>query len=137
MPFTGIKNRNCFRITQSNSIFHLFPIISISAHRKWPETVRSASTNQEWTKITIRSYAWSFGYSDPEPSNVYRVSAFLLDPRNLIDQNIVSYLGHLQNLGSGNTAESAYSTTSKDCYLEQDNSKRHHSQQALSLTKHS
>ena len=33
---------------------------SISAHRKWPEMVESASTNQEWTKITIRSYAWSF-----------------------------------------------------------------------------
>ena len=36
-------------------------IISISAHRKWPEMVASASTNQVWTKITIRSYAcWSF-----------------------------------------------------------------------------
>ena len=23
-----------------------------------------------WTKITIRSYAWSFGHSDPDPSNV-------------------------------------------------------------------
>ena len=33
---------------------------SISAHRKWPEMVVSASTNQVWTKITIRSYAWSF-----------------------------------------------------------------------------
>ena len=43
---------------------------SISAHRKWPEMVVSASTNQVWTKITIRSYAWSFGYSDPDPSNV-------------------------------------------------------------------
>ena len=30
----------------------------------------SASTNQKWTKITIRSYAWSFGHSDPDPSNV-------------------------------------------------------------------
>jgi hypothetical protein len=33
---------------------------SISAHRKWPEMVVSASTNQVWTKITIRGYAWSF-----------------------------------------------------------------------------
>ena len=33
---------------------------SISAHRKWPEMVVSASTNQVWTKIIIRSYAWSF-----------------------------------------------------------------------------
>ena len=33
---------------------------SISAHRKWPEMVVSASTNQVWTKITIRNYAWSF-----------------------------------------------------------------------------
>ena len=33
---------------------------SISAHRKWPEMVVSASTNQVWTKITVRSYAWSF-----------------------------------------------------------------------------
>ena len=43
---------------------------SISAHRKWPEMIVSASTNQVWTKITIRSYAWSFGHSDPDPSNV-------------------------------------------------------------------
>ena len=33
---------------------------SISAHRKWPEMVASAFTNQVWTKITIKSYAWSF-----------------------------------------------------------------------------
>ena len=33
---------------------------SISAHRKWPEMVVSASTNQVWTKITIETYAWSF-----------------------------------------------------------------------------
>ena len=33
---------------------------SISAHKKWPKMVVSASTNQVWTKITIRSYAWSF-----------------------------------------------------------------------------
>ena len=33
---------------------------SISAHRKWPEMVVLASTNQVWTKITIRSYVWSF-----------------------------------------------------------------------------
>ena len=32
--------------------------------------VVSASTNQVWTKITIRSYAWSFGHSDPDPSRV-------------------------------------------------------------------
>ena len=30
---------------------------SISAHRKWPEMVVSASTNQVSTKITLRSYA--------------------------------------------------------------------------------
>ena len=33
---------------------------SIFAHRKWPEMVVSASTNQVRTKITIRSFAWSF-----------------------------------------------------------------------------
>ena len=33
---------------------------SISPHRKWPEMAVSASTNQVWSKITIRSYAWSF-----------------------------------------------------------------------------
>ena len=33
---------------------------SIFAHRKWPEMVVSASTNQVWTKITIGSYAWYF-----------------------------------------------------------------------------
>ena len=33
---------------------------SISVHRKWPEMIVSASTNQVWTKITIRSYVWSF-----------------------------------------------------------------------------
>ena len=51
-------------------------IISISAHRKWLEMVVSASTNKVWTKITVRSYAWSFGHSDPDPSNVlmYRKS---------------------------------------------------------------
>ena len=41
---------------------------SISAHRKLPEmVVVSASTNQLWTKITIRNYAWSFAHSDPDP----------------------------------------------------------------------
>ena len=35
-------------------------IISISAHRKWQEMVVSCSTNQVWTKITIRSNAWLF-----------------------------------------------------------------------------
>ena len=44
-------------------------IISISAHRKWPDMVVSASNNQVWAKITIRSYAWSFDHSDPDPSN--------------------------------------------------------------------
>ena len=38
-------------------------IISISAHRKWPEMVVSPSTNQVWTKITIRSYAHVFCHS--------------------------------------------------------------------------
>ena len=46
-------------------------IISISAQRKWPEMAVSASTNQLWTKITIRSYARSFAYSDPDPSSVF------------------------------------------------------------------
>ena len=35
-------------------------IISISAHRKRPEMVVSGSTNQVWTKNTIRSYAHVF-----------------------------------------------------------------------------
>ena len=46
------------------------PWQSPTAHRKWPEMVVSASTNQVWTKITIRSYAWSFGHSDLDPSRV-------------------------------------------------------------------
>ena len=46
-------------------------IISISDHRKSQEMVVSASTNQVWTKITIRTYTWSFGHSDPDPSRVY------------------------------------------------------------------
>ena len=33
---------------------------SIFAHRKWPKMVVSASTNQVWTKITTRSFAWAF-----------------------------------------------------------------------------
>ena len=34
--------------------------------------VVSASTNQVWTKITIKSYAWSFAIqnSDPDPCSV-------------------------------------------------------------------
>ena len=35
---------------------------SISAHRKWQKMVVSASTNQVWTKITIRTYARSFAF---------------------------------------------------------------------------
>ena len=35
---------------------------SISAHRKWQEMVVSASTNEVWTKITIRTYARSFAF---------------------------------------------------------------------------
>ena len=38
---------------------------SISAHRKWLKMVVSASTNQLWTKIAIRSYAWSFAIQIP------------------------------------------------------------------------
>ena len=38
---------------------------SISAHRKWPEIVVLASTNQVWTKIIIRIYAWSFAVQNP------------------------------------------------------------------------
>ena len=52
----------------------LFPFPLISAHRKWPEMVVSASTNQLWTKITVRTYAWSFGHSDPDPSGVRRIA---------------------------------------------------------------
>ena len=53
-------------------------IISISANRKWPEMVMVvwASTNQVWTKITMRSYAWSFGHSDPDSTRVWRYSFF-------------------------------------------------------------
>ena len=51
-------------------------IISISAHRKWPEMAVSASANHVWTKIIIRSYAWSFGHSDPDPSNVGCLNIF-------------------------------------------------------------
>ena len=45
-------------------------IISISAHRKWPEMVVSASTNQVWTKITIGSYAHVFCHSESDTSSV-------------------------------------------------------------------
>ena len=45
--------------------------LSISAHRKWPEMVVSASTNQVWTKITIRSYAHVFCHSEPDRSSVW------------------------------------------------------------------
>ena len=72
---------------------------SISAHRKWPEMVVSASTNQVWTKITVRSYAWSFGHSDPDPSNVINVSMifkkinFILKGLNLNSkQNLICNL---------------------------------------------
>ena len=44
---------------------------SISAHRKWPEMVVSASTNQVWTKITIGSYAHVFCHSESDTSSVY------------------------------------------------------------------
>ena len=43
---------------------------SISAHRKWPEMVVSASTNQVWTKITIGSYAHIFCHSESDTSGV-------------------------------------------------------------------
>ena len=43
---------------------------SISAHRKWPEMVVSASTNQVWTKITIGSYAHVFCHSESDRSSV-------------------------------------------------------------------
>ena len=51
---------------------------SFSAHRKWPVMVVSASNNQVWTKITIRSYAWSFSHSDPDPSSVNSRSIILI-----------------------------------------------------------
>ena len=57
-----------------------------SVHRKWPEMVVSASTNQVWTKITMRSYAWSFGHSDQDPSNVSRLS-LVGEPRTSFSQS--------------------------------------------------
>ena len=45
-------------------------ITSISAHRKWPEMVVSASTNQVWTKITFGSYAYVFCHSESDTSSV-------------------------------------------------------------------
>ena len=39
--------------------------ISISNHRKWQEMVVLASTNQVWTRITRKSYAWSFAIQIP------------------------------------------------------------------------
>jgi hypothetical protein len=45
-------------------------IISIFAHRKWPEMVVSASTNQLWTRITIGSYAHFFCHSESDRSSV-------------------------------------------------------------------
>ena len=44
---------------------------SISAHRKWPEMVVSASTNQVWTKFTIGSYAHIFCHSESDTSGVW------------------------------------------------------------------
>ena len=44
---------------------------SISAHRKWPEMVVSASINQVWTKITIRSYALVYCHWESDRSSVY------------------------------------------------------------------
>ena len=35
--------------------------------------VVSASTNQLWIKMTIRTYAWSLCHSDPDPSSVFYV----------------------------------------------------------------
>ena len=32
--------------------------------------VVSAFTNQVWTRITFRNYAWSFGHSDPDSSSL-------------------------------------------------------------------
>ena len=43
---------------------------SISAHRKWPEMVVSASTNQVWTKIIIGSYAHVLCHSESDTSGV-------------------------------------------------------------------
>ena len=48
---------------------------SISANRKWPEMVVSASTNQLWPKITIKIYPWSFAIQIP--SSVKRICKLL------------------------------------------------------------
>ena len=52
---------------------------SISVHRKWLEMVISASTNQVWTKITIRSYAWSFAIQ----IRIQAVCRLIYGPNNL------------------------------------------------------
>ena len=49
---------------------------SISAHRKWQEMVVSASTNQVWTKITVRSYAHVFCHSESDRSSVLSFKIF-------------------------------------------------------------
>ena len=43
----------------------------------------TASTNHVYTKIIIRSYAWSFGHSDPDPSNVILGGTFIPESRVL------------------------------------------------------
>ena len=61
---------------------------SISAHRKWPEIVVSASTNQVWTKITIRIYAHVLCHSESDTSSVktfsFKLSIFVWPPPPLI-----------------------------------------------------
>ena len=47
---------------------------SISAHRKWPEMVVSASTNQVWTKNTFSRNGLWFGYSERGTSSVSEVT---------------------------------------------------------------
>ena len=62
---------------------------SISAHRKWPEMVVSASTNQVWTKITIKSYAWSFAIQIQIPAVWFGCAT------NLHSHELLRFLGSL------------------------------------------
>ena len=51
-----------------------FPFPPIENDRKW--LYQLLPIKYVWTKITIRSYVWSFGHSDPDPSNVGCLNIF-------------------------------------------------------------
>ena len=79
----------------------------ISAHRKWPEMVVSASTNQIWTKITIGSYSHVFCHSESDNRSSVSSNTLLRLLRIFMRQTLVQKVQEIHKLQTAKLAQTS------------------------------